>query len=186
MAHVNEADLPYDSHVWARITDFLSPTTVWQRRLWAIGTILSLRELVEAAEAVREGVLFDASFNYLWQETNPAVAQDPSFDPWLQTLRGQTPPDKVKVSEDSFRFDVIRLIIQDAEHGYLGRWAELLRGERRPRPERAARYIAAHLLDSGIHPQQLLTWWRQSAKPDRLADSVENAQLLLTVLRRAI
>jgi hypothetical protein len=39
----------YGGHFAARMLEFTADTAPWQRRLWGLGTVLSLRELYEAA-----------------------------------------------------------------------------------------------------------------------------------------
>src|SRR5437868_4466259 len=47
----------FESHVLTRLLDFFSSKTAWQRALWMSGTVLSLREILEASEHVANGVL---------------------------------------------------------------------------------------------------------------------------------
>jgi|GEM_PF-4052822 len=55
------ATTEYDQHLSARLLDFFSDRTAWQRTLWTSGTILSLRELLEASEQVANGIVSQPS-----------------------------------------------------------------------------------------------------------------------------
>jgi hypothetical protein len=57
----------YEMHVAARLLEFFGAATAWHRNLWIVGLVLTLKELLEAAEAARGGVLFQNSV-----ETSPA------------------------------------------------------------------------------------------------------------------
>jgi hypothetical protein len=43
---------PTDPLTAARLVEFLAPNTPWHLPLWSIGTVLTLRELIEAAQAM--------------------------------------------------------------------------------------------------------------------------------------
>jgi hypothetical protein len=43
--------------ICARVLDFLSSATHWNRGIWNVGTILALQEVLEASEAQRDGHL---------------------------------------------------------------------------------------------------------------------------------
>jgi hypothetical protein len=51
------ANAAFDQHVLTRLLDFFSERTAWQRTLWSSGTVLSLRELLEASDQVAAGVV---------------------------------------------------------------------------------------------------------------------------------
>ena len=53
----------YATHVTARLIDFYGAATPWHRGLWTVGLVLTLRELLEASEAVRSGVLHQRAFH---------------------------------------------------------------------------------------------------------------------------
>ena len=53
IAQVNE----FAVHVGARLLDFFNSRSPWNRRLWNVGLSLTLREVIEAADAVNSGVL---------------------------------------------------------------------------------------------------------------------------------
>ena len=68
---VNESDV----HTGARVLDFRSP---WNRRLWNVGLSLTLREVLEAAEAVSAGVLSPSSLNFLANVAQKIAGTDPA------------------------------------------------------------------------------------------------------------
>jgi hypothetical protein len=150
---------PYEQHVGARLLDFFGAVTPWHRRLWSTGVVLTLRELLEATEAVRAGVLTDASVRNLISSAAPVVGQD----------RGVGDATKLRVLQQSLRpemryggieFHKVRQIIEDLEGHYLERWAAALTTTAScPGPERTARAIASHLLDAGFDPDYLHRWW---------------------------
>lgn len=93
-------------------------------------------------------------------------------------LRSQAP-----FEGESYR--IIRQLLEAAEEKYLARW-EVVLGSRvnPPRPERAARSIATHLLDSGFSGTFLHRWWTYRIKHEEgsrsLAELVAEARDLLT------
>ena len=84
---------------------------------------------------------------------------------------------------DSLNYHALRTLSDKVESAYLLRWAEALRtGDRGESPGRAARSIAAHLLDRGFSANYLYRW-RQSRlnheqAPKSLSEIVEDAHLL--------
>jgi hypothetical protein len=54
-----------DQLIAARLVELLDPNTAWHRALWCLGIVLTLREILEAAEANRAGILSDASVERL-------------------------------------------------------------------------------------------------------------------------
>lgn len=56
---------PLDQLVAARLLDFFGAETPWQRRLWDVGTCLTLREIIEAADAVVERALSTEALDWL-------------------------------------------------------------------------------------------------------------------------
>src|ERR1039458_4885660 len=49
----------YEQLICARLLDYFSSKTHWNRSLWGAGTILALREVLEASEAQSQGHLTD-------------------------------------------------------------------------------------------------------------------------------
>src|ERR1039458_5900577 len=145
MLNVNQ----FDSHAAARMLDFFGARTPWQRALWSPGTVLSLREVLEASAAVQAGILSDASLRNLVNATLGLVGPDPGIGPVArkQALQRalQSP-----IRMDGAEYHQIKIILTDVEREYLANWAAALRTALPPRPERTARCIASFLLDAGF------------------------------------
>jgi hypothetical protein len=175
---------PYDEHVAACLLDFFGDKTPWQRRLWTIGSVLGLREVLEGSEAFHNRVLSESSLKNLCHTVEETIGQDPGIGGGeakrlLQgSLRSQAP-----FEGESYR--LLRQFLATAEEKYLFRWEQMLRGrlDARPRPERAARCIATHLLDGGFSGTFLHRWWTYRLKYEdgskSLADLVAETSDLL-------
>lgn len=68
---------PFDSIVGARLLDFFNQRTPWQRWLWSTGVVLTLKEVLEASEAVRAAVLSEASLSNLTNSVSIIIGHDP-------------------------------------------------------------------------------------------------------------
>ncbi len=66
----------FSLHVVARLRDFFDERTHWQRRLWNVGLVLSLQELLEAAEE-RDRALSSAAVSNLVDSVRTHIAWDP-------------------------------------------------------------------------------------------------------------
>lgn len=149
----------FDQHVGARLLEFFDSRTPWHRGLWNVGSVLALREVIEAAEAGQAGALSDAAIRFLASRTEVAVGRDP----------GIGPPEERRILQQALRdrpilhdlnFHTVALHIDRGEPGYLRRWADALRSTHSFGPERTARAIAAHLLDRRFSPDYLHRWWK--------------------------
>lgn len=169
----------YSDHVAARLGDFLDEKTHWQRRLWNAGLVLSLREVIEACEAMRERQLSKASVTWLVETVRGKIAVDPGAGSpsecaaLREALRGAPEPDGVA-------HRTIRVCVEDIRERYLSRWRDALAtGAASPGPERSARSIAAHLLDQGVPSSYLLEWLRSLGRPS-VVDLIDAATHLPT------
>ncbi len=150
----------YEQDVAACILDFCRPTAPWQRRLWGLGSILGIREALEASEAAAEGHLSNRATKMLCAE----LARNAGPDPGLGSAalrRALTQCLKSEVRRDSGEYVYLQEILGRTEGQYLLRWAKAV-DQPDPAtnsPERAAKAIAAHLLDSGFSPQYLQRWY---------------------------
>ena len=172
----------YDRHVGARLPDFFAAISPWNRRLWTIGSVLTLKEIIEASEAVQAGVLSSKALSNLISSANPMLGQDCGVgeEAQLKVLQQSLKPE---VRYKGIEFHQIEQLIPDIEENYLERWANILRlPDRRPKVERTARAIASHLLDSGFDPDYLHRWWtyriRHEAGNRSIADLVSEAHSL--------
>jgi len=144
--------------------------------------VLTLREVIEATEAVRAGVLSEASLKHLVSSTTPLTAQDRGVGetPKLKLLQQCLKPE---IRYGGIEYHKIKQIIDDLEEHYLERWAAALATTATcPGPERTARAIASHLLDAGFDPDYLHRWWNyrilHEAGVRSLADIVSEAHAL--------
>jgi hypothetical protein len=158
MLKVNLADR-YDRDVAMRLLDFFRSEAPWQRRLWTIGTVLSLREVLEASAAVQGGVLRESAFQALCHETEVLTGGDPGVGGKSQRHLPQACL-KASPRPEGYEWLTVSQLLDEIDHHYLERWRDTLRDPQgRPGAERAARAVASHLLDAGFHEQFLHRWW---------------------------
>ena len=174
---VNESDV----RTGARLLDFFDARSPWNRRLWHVGLSLTLREVLEAAEAVSAGVLSEQSMGFLANVAQKMVGTDPGA--------GNTEERKLlqrnlkrEVRPDSLKYQVVKEQESRLRDGYLARWALALRCPCPPRAEQAARAVASHLLDIGYSADYLHGWWKYRLNHEAgfraLADIIDDAQQL--------
>lgn len=178
---------PYDEHVAARLLDFFGRATPWQRKLWGSGMVLSIREVLQASEAVRARVLSESALQNLAMGAviragiDPGVGSEEQKKLLQSGLRGE--PASKSLQFDGAAYHILKKVVPDLEENYLSRWSLALQNaSSRPRPERTARAIASHLLDHGFSPDYLHRWWTYKLKHDQksksLADLVSEAHTL--------
>ncbi len=150
---------PYEQYAAACLLSFCGPRTPWQRRLWAIGPVLGIREALEASDAAAEGHLSDRAArdlrSVLLRETGPdlGVGDLPQRRALRECLGSE-------LRRDSGEYVRLREILGRVRADYLRRWASgIADPDRRPGAERTARAIASHLLDAGFTPQYLHRWF---------------------------
>jgi hypothetical protein len=163
MLTVNE----YGKHVTTRLLDFFSSYASWQRRLWSVGVVLGLKEVIEASEAVQSAVLSQKAFEDLCHAIEISSGKDPAIgSPEQRQLLQLTLRHAPRVG--SADFHILREILEDIEESYLHRWSSSLadNGDS-PSPERTARSIASHLLDSGFSSAYLHRWFTFRIQHDR-------------------
>lgn len=74
MIDVNQT---YETHVAARLLDFFGAATPWHRGLWTLGLVLTLKELLEATEAVRGAILHQPAAQDLARSAMSLAGRDP-------------------------------------------------------------------------------------------------------------
>lgn len=158
---------PFAEHVVARLLDFFDRRTQWHRTLWVIGNVLALREIVElhSDDAVFPEVRISAR-----RELIPNLEGDVGLGSeverqHLNKLLGAS----AQLAARSHPILQIARLAEQAETGYLSRWADAIAaGPVSAGAERAARYLAAHLLDRGLSRDHLHRWWLRWAtkEPD--------------------
>jgi len=149
----------FQKHVSARLSDFVDRRTPWHRRLWGHGLVLTLKEILEASEAVSVGVLSEAALRYLISTALKLMGPDPGVGPPQQkNLLQQTL--KTELRFRGLDYVTLAQLTRDIEENYLNRWAAALKTpQTAPGPERTARSIASHLLDVGLSFDFLQRWW---------------------------
>ena len=178
----------FEVHVGARLLDFFDSRSPWNRKLWNIGLVLTISEVVEALEGHRVGVLSEQSLRYLLAHAQKAAGTDPGVGSpeERQLLQGAL---NSRPRPGGLGHHLIVRQQEAIRPFYLARWAEALRQEDPPGPERTARSIASHLLDIGYSSDYLHRWWKyrllheETRRP--LADLVDDAQALALAPMRA-
>src|SRR5580700_4598530 len=66
----------FDATFSARLGDFFAPAAPWNRRLWSLGLILSLEELLDVSHAVAERLVWAATFDTLKRAVADFAAAD--------------------------------------------------------------------------------------------------------------
>lgn len=175
--------------ICARVLDFFSSRTHWNRGLWNVGTILAIREVLEAAEAQRDGHLSEKTIKGVITTAIRLAQQDPGMGTaqeratllGLLTINGE-PRDELQFQ--GLEYEAITEIVNQSAGTYLQRWSEAFAaGQQLPLPERTARAVAAHMLDAGFHSDFLHRWWtrqiRGGADIDALSDVLQKASALV-------
>jgi hypothetical protein len=169
----------FEQHVAARLLDFFGASTSWHRGLWNAGLCLMLKEVLEASEAVRVGVLHETSLGGLANSAQALAGTDPGAGtvPERQTVQGAL---RAKPRFAGLDYHTIAQHEESCRRTYFNRWSLALRSPQHPGAERTARLIAAHLLDLGYSSDYLHRWWKYHLHHEpavrALADIVEEAQ----------
>jgi hypothetical protein len=160
---------PFASHVVARLLDFFSSKIAWQRSLWISGTVLSLREILQASEQVANGVISKSSLENVasWAMIvggrDPGVGDESRRKQLQKVLRVDDKGDGLAFNGAQYRSLVI--LASEIEPSYLERWSKAVAAPSAALgPERTARAIASHLLDAGFSGDFLHRWWTFKTK----------------------
>ena len=150
--------------VRSRLKDFFGRSIPWNRRLWGIGTVLSLREVLEYADACIVGeVPTTEGLQFVIHRISPRVTQDPGVSHLATVLEKVlcelhvTRPGKVPESSR----EELEQLIRRADAEYLQLWSKA--SDDVP-VEFAARAIASHLLDAGFSAEHLYRWVQARVK----------------------
>ncbi|SEU12669.1 integrase [Nonomuraea wenchangensis] len=174
-----DASSSYSQHVSARMLNFCAAATPWFRRLWDVSAFLSLEELHEAGGWVERRVLSQSALDWQRHELERLLGDDPAlgtkvFRRRLQECLRTT----LTVASDGRR--KLRHLIDVGRPGYLDRWAACVAGTDPPPPEKVARAVASHLLDSGHSMDGLSRWLRDGRLGLSAVDLIAEAAALLT------
>lgn len=167
---------PDDQIIAARLVELLDPTTPWNRSLWSINTLLTFREVLEAAEASRSGILGTDSLKRLGSLAVRLAGKDPGVLVAERHVLGealQNPP-----RHDGLAYHTVSQLLERITPEYLIRWAGALDRTPQPQAERTARSVAGYLLDQGFSGEYLHSWFSE-----RLYDC--ETQLTLSELLRS-
>jgi hypothetical protein len=171
----------FSLHVVARLLDFFDDRAHWQRRLWNVGLVLSLREVLEAAEE-QDRALSAQAVSWLAKSVKARAAHDPGAGSELQAKAIARYLDS-DLAADGLAYRAVGVALADIESTYLARWAETLRrSDSPPNRERTARAIASHLVDAGLTPRYLHRWLTGLVKGRGeidVSDLISEAQTLL-------
>ncbi len=178
---------PFDRHVGTRLLDFFNSMTPWHRSLWVTGIVLTLKEVLEASEAVQASALSKPALRDLCETAVRLAGLDPGVGPGQQKAL-LIECLKTELRLNGYEYLTVRRLAEEIDGNYLDRWAGALNSaDSRLRAERAARAVASHLLDSGLSSDFLHRWWtfkiRHHPGAQTLSDIVADAHSLV---RRAL
>jgi hypothetical protein len=156
----------------ARICELLESWQPWQRRLWDLGTVLALREAVEAADWVSRHVLSQgATAWYARESLLPRLGRDAAIgDGQIRRQLNEVCKRPLRAGTRGQRS--LGLLADLAENGYLRRWHTVITSGPGYDVERAARYITAHMLDQGFHQDHLRRQLKDRLDTDACASDV--------------
>lgn len=144
--------------VLSRLGDFFAHRRPWHRRLWNIGTLLALREVLEYADAcLTEAVHSTEGLRFVVGAVRREVGRDPGvaplaaeIDTCLERL-GVPSQSKIPVAAR----DELDHLTRRVEADYLDNWCHTTTTTA---VEFSARAFASHLLDLGFSPDHLHRW----------------------------
>jgi hypothetical protein len=143
-----------------RAAELMDPGVRWQRSLWNTGLLLSLKEIVEASDAVQRGALHPASVRWLAESAKGRVSGDPGAGS-AEERRAVATLLTRDLTSGGANYLELGNWIGEIEGAYLERWkVAVSTAEERPTREATARAVSAHLLDSGFSPTALSSWAR--------------------------
>jgi hypothetical protein len=163
--------------VRSRTGEFFDPAVRWQRALWNTGLTLSLKEILEAGDAVREGALHPAALKWLANSVHGMISGDPGSgsENERKALGVILTRD---LSSGGVGYFELGHWTQTVEASYLSRWAKAVTAEQRPSREQTARALASHLLDLGFSSKWLRHWLRE-LEAETAAEIFEKADELV-------
>jgi hypothetical protein len=140
-----------------RMQEFCRPPTAWNRCLWGVSLQTTLRDVLEASEIRRHGILSDQSVIDLQNSTSIAVGTDIGAGIEKDRKRLQQHLSaKTVITPGSLAAETLAIAIDDLDKNYLKRWAAVIRGGVSSETiERCARSVVAHLLDLGHSSQKI-------------------------------
>ncbi len=158
-----------DPLVVARLSEFFDRRTPWPRSLWHVSTGLLLREVAEQARMLQTGaVANDTGYQIIRKATKAQVQADLAVPTALgdecRSALGTSPKDDPAASLH------LAHLAERVDDGYLTRWSDRIGEVGLDSFERAARSIAAFLLDRGLSADHLFRWFQEQTDEDGHAD----------------
>ena len=101
-----------------RLLEILADRTPWHRGLWNLGLILTLREFIEASEAVSKGLFKPPALKKICSTCFQLLQREPnnSQDSTLSVLRARLPK---RIEYDAFEYHAIRELTNQFESDYM-------------------------------------------------------------------
>ena len=161
----------------ARLRDYFGRRTNWQRRLWNPGTMVVLREALEASQLLETGHLRERAVVDLARTAERRAGPDLGVGP--PALRRTLQASLREVRKRPIARYELEHLLKSVEPNYLGRWSEALSEPGKLATEQASRILAGHLLGLGFSPHYLhrwATWLGQRQKPATLSDVFAEAE----------
>jgi len=140
-----------------RMQEFCRPPTAWNRCLWGVSLQTTLRDVLEASEVRRAGILSDQSVLDL--QNSAAIAVGTDLGAGIEKSRKHLQlllSGKTVVTPGSLTAETLAIAIEDLDREYLKRWALAVRGGvTNENIERCARSVVSHLVDLGHSPKKV-------------------------------
>ena len=150
----------FEQHVSARILDFLDSRTPWHRALWTVGSVLTLAEVLEAAEAAQARALSERAVKFLANHAQGLIGLDVGIGS-VERRRVVQQALNAKPDVEDLHYHVVSTELPNVRGMYLKRWSDALaQPDHGLRPERTARSIVSHLLDLEFSSNFLHRWWK--------------------------
>ena len=177
--HLTDFDL-----VCSRLRDFFAERAPWQRRLWSIGTVLGLRELLEYADDCLAGRASNTEgLRFVVETARREVGRDPGVAHLATELDGVLDRLEVKPLKDVSQdvCDELDHLARRAQDDYLNRWVA---APADAPVELTARAIASHLMDAGFSSTHLYRWLQSKRSSlSALHELAEEAAGMVTEMR---
>lgn len=165
-----------------RMQEFCRPPTAWNRCLWGVSLQTTLRDVLEACEVRRHGILSDQSVVDLQHSAAIAVGVDVGAG--IEKTRRQLQQllsGKAVVTPGSLAAETTAICVEDLNNEYLKRWAVAVRrGVSDGLIERCARSVVSHLVDLGHSPAKISARIQEIALSETA--TAYDAETLLTEL----
>lgn len=140
-----------------RMQEFCRPPTAWNRCLWGVSLQTTLRDVLEACEVRRHGILSDQAVVDL--QNSAAIAVGIDVGAGIEKTRRQLQQllsGRAVVTPGSLAAETTAICIEDVKNEYLKRWAVAVRGGVSDELiERCARSVVSHLVDLGHSPTKI-------------------------------